>query len=96
MMNGVSAKGKVMPSTPSQDLGYGGAYGGQNGYRNENVDSRSYASAEPRSAGLQGPNGRVALEGYRKDIMTGFEGDKPRYNPVSAVTPYSKLTNNGD
>jgi len=28
------------------------------------------------------PGGRAVVEGYRKDIITGFERDKPRFNPV--------------
>jgi hypothetical protein len=28
-------------------------------------------------------NGRIVLEGYRSDIINGFEPPKPRYNPVS-------------
>ncbi len=34
--------------------------------------------------GAIGPNGRAMVEGYRKDILNGFEKDKPRYNPVRA------------
>jgi len=29
-----------------------------------------------------GPNGKTLVEGYRKDIIVGFEKEKPRYNPV--------------
>lgn len=28
------------------------------------------------------PNGKVVLEGYREAISNGFEGEKPRFNPV--------------
>ena len=31
----------------------------------------------------KGPKAAVMLEGYRKDMTNGFEGEKPRYNPVS-------------
>ena len=87
MMSG-GANRKALPPRPSQDLGYGSAntagFGGaQNGYggRGEN-----YAPQNVKSAmGSQEPGGRTMLEGYRQDIMTGFQ-DKPRYNPVSAST----------
>lgn len=87
-MNGTSPRGKALPPRPSQDLGYGGQgrNGGsaQNGYKgNENVDPRNYGSAMQNGRrGLPEPQGRTVLEGYRKDIMNGFE-EKPRYNPVS-------------
>ncbi len=29
-----------------------------------------------------GPSGRAMVEGYRKDILNGFEKEQPRYNPV--------------
>jgi hypothetical protein len=29
------------------------------------------------------PAARNLADGYRKDILSGFESDKPRYNPVS-------------
>lgn len=32
---------------------------------------------------IQGPKDAVVLDGYRKDMANGFEGEKPRYNPVS-------------
>ena len=28
------------------------------------------------------PSGKALVEGYRMDIMTGFEPERPRYNPV--------------
>ena len=31
---------------------------------------------------MPSPNGRVIFEGYRKDILNNFEGEKPRFNPV--------------
>ena len=89
-MNGTPPRGKALPPRPSADLGYkgglGGYGGGQNGYRNdENAESRSYATQgqNGQRGGPQEPNGRVVLEGYRNDIMGGFEAPKPLYNPVS-------------
>jgi hypothetical protein len=29
------------------------------------------------------PEGKVLMEGYRQEVMTGFEKDHPLYNPVS-------------
>ncbi|KPM34933.1 hypothetical protein AK830_g11633 [Neonectria ditissima] len=29
------------------------------------------------------PNGKTLVEGYRKDILTGFEQDPPRFNPMN-------------
>jgi len=89
MMNGASQRAKALPPKPGQDLGYNGGQGGyggtQNGYRNENADSRNYNAGQQngRIGGPQEPSGRTILEGYRKDIMNGFEDEKPRYNPVS-------------
>jgi hypothetical protein len=72
---------KPLPPRPSQDLGYGGAQsGGQNGYENRPGTS----DGNVRKPSIQGPNGAVILEGYRNEIMNGFEG-KPRFNPVSTV-----------
>jgi hypothetical protein len=28
------------------------------------------------------PTGKALVEGYRKDIINGFEPEKQRYNPV--------------
>ena len=41
------------------------------------------SSARPGRAGLQQPDGSAILEGYRNDIMNGFQEDV-RYNPVSS------------
>ena len=56
----------------------------QNGLRgNENVDPRGYGPGmQAGKRPPQEPNGRTVLEGYRKDIMNGFQ-ENPRYNPVS-------------
>ena len=35
------------------------------------------------------PTGKALVEGYRKDIISGFEKDKPRYNPVRVMHPRS-------
>lgn len=72
---------KALPPRPSQDLGYGGAqFGGQNGYERPGTSSGNGR----KGPSVQGPNGAVILDGYRNEIMNGFEG-KPRYNPVSTT-----------
>lgn len=83
-MNGIR---KALPPRPSQDLGYGDSalnggarFGGQNGYENRPGTSNE----SMRNPSLQGVNGAVILDGYRNEIMNGFEG-KPRFNPVSIV-----------
>lgn len=84
-MSGPPPRGKALPARPSQDMEYGnqGGYGrAQNGY-NENVDPRNYGPPTLNGRkGIPEPNGRVVLEGYRNDIINGFE-EKARYNPVS-------------
>ena len=88
-MNGTPPSRKALPPRPSADLGYRGEYGmPQKGYRNdENADPRSFGA--PAQNGQRGrspePNGRVVLDGYRNEIMNGFEEPKPPYNPVSRL-----------
>ena len=89
-MNGTPSRGKALPLRPSADLGYGGGQGrygsGQNGYRNdENSAPRTFGTSgqSGQMGGSQVLNGRIVLEGYRNDIINGFEPPKPRYNPVS-------------
>ena len=75
-MNLTNSRGKALPRMPSAVLGYGsqGRYDGQqNAYKNQNAGRGV----------LQEPSGRIALAGYKKDILNGFEGEMPRYNPVS-------------
>lgn len=33
------------------------------------------------------PSGKSLVQGYRKDIITGFEKEHPRFNPVCAEFP---------
>ncbi|KAF7550813.1 hypothetical protein G7046_g7900 [Stylonectria norvegica] len=35
------------------------------------------------------PSGKTLVEGYRKDIMIGFEKDPPRFNPLNPQRPQS-------
>jgi hypothetical protein len=93
----VRMNGKALPPRPGTRDGpysnsqgqFGGPLGQQNGYQ---VYSPKPANVSPTSTrnreniSPQSPNGAVMLEGYRNDIMNGFEGEKARYNPVSIQT----------
>jgi hypothetical protein len=96
-MNGTPPRSKPLPSRPSQDIGYRNGGGPPNGYRNENGNQRGYGDPPPRMNGMTGgtqePSRRAVLEGYRPDIMTGFEGERPRYNPVSPLLALGKRGN---
>jgi hypothetical protein len=37
------------------------------------------------------PAGRALVEGYRKDVLAGFEKEKPRYNPVGRLRPLGSV-----
>lgn len=82
----------------SQDLGYEAFDGQGDDYRNdrrpvkdrkENRESRDsdYGVKERRAAGrrydVQAPDTSIVLEGYRADILNGFEEPQAQYNPVS-------------
>ncbi|TVY47746.1 hypothetical protein LOCC1_G002745, partial [Lachnellula occidentalis] len=90
-MNG--SRSKKLPPRPSQDLGYGimngsgsppDAYGFRN-ERNGEMPPRSYGMSK-----AQDPSGRVMLDGYSEDIMSGFEGEK-RINPLNPTRPQSSV-----
>jgi hypothetical protein len=49
-----------------------------------------YGSQMP-SASLPQPTGKSVLEGYRSDILTNFEGDQPRYNPMNQAHVQSSM-----
>jgi hypothetical protein len=89
MMNG-----KALPPRPGTRDGpysnpqgqFGGPSGQQNGYQayssprqanGSSVNTRNNENYSPQS-----PAGAVALEGYRSEILNGFQ-EKPRFNPVS-------------
>jgi hypothetical protein len=90
-MNG-SLRSKKLPPRPSQDqdVGYGivngsGAPPDAYGFRNErngDLPNRTYGLSRV-GPHTQDPSGRIMLDGYKADIMNGFEGDRPRINPVS-------------
>ncbi|KAF4628569.1 hypothetical protein G7Y89_g9585 [Cudoniella acicularis] len=79
---------------PRQDMGYGGK-GLQSGYgaRNE-VDNRlspRYYGASRMDPESQDPPARVILGGYKDDILNGFEGETPRYNPMNPSRSQSSM-----
>lgn len=92
--------GKVLPQRPGTREGsYSnpqGQFGGplvqqQNGYQ---PYSPRKADASPtisrkQNFGPQSPSRAVILDGYRNDIMSEFQGEKARYNPVS-LDPFQK------
>lgn len=81
-MNGTFAR-KQLPSVPGQNAGYGGG-APQNGYgmRNEGGGGQSYGSSRMVQTS-QEPPARAILDGYEPDIVNGFDGEAPLYNPVS-------------
>lgn len=48
-----------------------------------------YGPGENRNNGVRnavpGPKGAIVLDGYREEIMDGFEGMKPISNPVGCL-----------
>ncbi|KAG0652679.1 hypothetical protein D0Z07_0719 [Hyphodiscus hymeniophilus] len=87
-MNGVRA---AQPSRPSQDVGYGGSngaaeYGGQNDYSNRTGNE----TAHLRVPSVQDPNKVIMLDGYRNEIMNGFEG-KQHFNHMNIKRPQSSM-----
>lgn len=76
--------------------GYGNDYGQErrtDNDRKENRRSRDYDYGpvkEKNDVGgkrydVQAPDASIVLEGYRADIMNGFEEPHARYNPVSCI-----------
>lgn len=80
--------GGYAPYPGKSQQGQDGGYGSRQ--QNSQDSSRSMASqgsrgpSPPRiNAAAVLPNGNVVLEGYRKDLVSNYEGDKQRFNPVS-------------
>lgn len=76
--------------------GYGNDYGQERTRdkdRKENRRSRGYddglvkekSAAAGRRYDVQAPDASIVLEGYRADILNGFEEPQARYNPVSCI-----------
>ncbi|KAH7155011.1 Up-regulated during septation-domain-containing protein [Dactylonectria estremocensis] len=53
-----------------------------NGYATADTGPYDYADSR-LSPSAPSPNGKTLVEGYRKDILTGFEQDPPRFNPMN-------------
>ncbi|RDL41187.1 Uncharacterized protein BP5553_01166 [Venustampulla echinocandica] len=93
-MNGTPPRRKGLPPRPSADLGYGGR-GRQDSYevpdgRDDQLPAKNYSSSRMNPQ-AQDPPARVVLGGYKADIMNGFEGETPRYNPMNAARPQSSM-----
>ncbi|KAF4984667.1 hypothetical protein FZEAL_183 [Fusarium zealandicum] len=48
-----------------------------------------YDSSNRLSPPAPSPSGKTLVEGYRKDILDGFEKEHPRYNPMNTDRPQS-------
>ncbi|KAF7942062.1 hypothetical protein BELL_0026g00280 [Botrytis elliptica] len=82
--------------------GYGNDYGQERTRdkdRKENRRSRGYDdglvkeknAAAGRRYDVQAPDASIVLEGYRADILNGFEEPQERYNPVNTAHPQSSM-----
>jgi hypothetical protein len=93
---------KALPPRPgTRDGPYSnvqGQFGGplvqqQNGYQAYSSSPR-LANASPTNSkenrSPQSPNRAVILEGYRNDIMSDFQSEKARHNPVSSLDRIEK------
>lgn len=95
--------GKALPPRPGTRDGpysnpqgqFGGPLGQQNGYQPYNSPRQANTSPTKmrnmENYSPQSPNGAVILEGYRNDIMNGFQGEKARYNPMNPTRPQSSI-----
>jgi hypothetical protein len=77
-MNGTQSRKPVPARGRSGDSNTSG-YGS---YPTRSQDPTQGSWQSGSRAQLPSPNGRVIFEGYRKDILNNFEGEKPRFNPV--------------
>lgn len=94
-MNSAAGR-KPLPLRPGQErtqyssnTGGGSQFGGP---LNGSGPSSAYASGGGQNYARMGPaspTARTVLEGYRNEIMTGFEKEKPRYNPANTSRPQS-------
>ncbi|CAM1503928.1 Fc.00g015190.m01.CDS01 [Cosmosporella sp. VM-42] len=56
------------------------------------AETNSYGYGGPRqSPPAPSPNGKTLVQGYRNDIITGFQKDPPRYNPSNTQRPQSSV-----
>lgn len=60
----------------------GGSGGGAVGQPAEFAASAGAMSPPAMQPPAVTPSGKALMEGYRKDILNGFEKERPAYNPV--------------
>ncbi|KAI9648461.1 hypothetical protein NHQ30_003095 [Ciborinia camelliae] len=78
---------------------FGGDYGQNRRGNKENRGSRDYlygsvkekAVAAGRRYDVQAPDASIVLEGYKADILNGFEEPQARYNPGNTAHPQSSM-----
>ena len=59
-----------------------------NGFGNRGGPNGFQASRPPMlRPDNPGMNGKVLVDGYRKDMLNGFSRENPRFNPVSLACP---------
>ena len=79
---------KALLPRSSQDVGYGDSLtvngGAQLGVQNGYENGPSISNGSTRKPSVRDPSGAIILDGYKHEILNGFEG-KPRFNPVSIV-----------
>ncbi|KAL2139313.1 hypothetical protein VTI28DRAFT_5350 [Corynascus sepedonium] len=66
----------------------GSAGGGAPGQSADSFGSLERQSSSGMQPGAM-PTGKALVEGYRKDLLNGFEQEKPRYNPLNENRPQS-------
>lgn len=83
----------IMNGAQTRRGGSGGGGVGANGFTAYNPGRMPPPAVQP----LVSPPGKVLVEGYRKDIITGFEKGKPRHNAVCAspAAPHTFYTVEG-
>ncbi|RFU34387.1 hypothetical protein B7463_g1934, partial [Scytalidium lignicola] len=97
MMNSGGGNHRQLPMRPGNETGYPipqvmypirpPSSGAMNGYG----DGQNYGPGGQTARGPPGPSSAIILEGYRDDIRNGFEGEKPRYNPLNSTRPQSSM-----
>ncbi|KAK4154455.1 Up-regulated during septation-domain-containing protein [Chaetomidium leptoderma] len=67
----------------------GGSAGGVGGPRGNAFAPPGRQLPPPGMPPVMTPTGKALVEGYRTDILNGFEKEKPRYNPANENRPQS-------
>ncbi|TAQ84449.1 hypothetical protein B7494_g7226 [Chlorociboria aeruginascens] len=96
-----TAMKKALPPRPSVDLDayppdedrkYGLRRPGTHRSKSSITDLSYSRPGSRKGLGMMGANGpspSTVLQGYKNDIVNGFEGEKPRYNPMNPTRPQS-------